>query len=71
MKYRISYRYVNPGPGGPFRGQDVFDMPTKPVKGETIWAMFGMAAIVSASRVKEPALTPVQLDSGKVYWAPM
>ena len=48
-RWRVSYRYVNPHGAGPFKGKDTIFRPTKPVKGEEIYAMFGRATITTVS----------------------
>ena len=53
MKWNVTYRYVNPTPGGPFRGRAVIEQDRKPERGEIIAAMMGRAAIKTVSRVKE------------------
>lgn len=52
-KYKLTYEYVNPSRGGPFRGKDVVELPDKPLRGDVIAAMFGAARIKSVSLVKE------------------
>lgn len=58
MKWRITYRYVNPHGAGPFTGSAVIERPDKPQRGEIIPAMFGQAQIKTVSRVKEFELDP-------------
>lgn len=64
--YRVSYKYVSPGPGGPFNGHVV--MVPKPVKGDFIDAMFGRAQVTAVSKNGEPEkLDNLQLfERGKV-----
>lgn len=50
-KFRISYDYVSPGPGGPFRGRDTIESAERPVRGDTIPAIFGRATIRSVSEI--------------------
>ena len=50
--WKVTYDYVNPGRGGPFRGKDVIKSDTKPLKGDTFPAMFGRAVIKTSSKVK-------------------
>lgn len=54
MKWRVTYQYVNPHPAGPFRGKQVVESTEKPQKGQTFYAMFGLAAIKTVSKAKEP-----------------
>lgn len=51
MTYTVSYTYVRPGGAGPFKGRTTTT--EKYVKGETIWAVFGEAVVVSCRAVKE------------------
>jgi len=51
MKYKTSYTYDNPGRGGPNRGSIVTDR--KYQKGESIYAMFGIATVKASSKIKE------------------
>jgi len=49
--YRVSYRYENPGPAGPFRGKTTMQTATKPKRGERIRAPFGAAIITSVGNI--------------------
>lgn len=51
--YVITYRYVRPGPAGPFKGRATESR--KYAKGETIWAVFGEAVVTSCREKKEAA----------------
>lgn len=49
--YKISYKYVRPSPAGPFKGKDIST--TKYKKGEHIYAVFGLAEVVSCREIKQ------------------
>jgi hypothetical protein len=51
MKYKVSYTYDNPSGAGPFKGKMTIDY--KVIKGDTIFAYFGRATVVSCRVVKE------------------
>ena len=50
MKYAIRYVYISPSGAGPFKGKAVVD--NKYTKGECYYGPFGVAVIVSCSKVK-------------------
>lgn len=53
MRYKISYKYLYPGPAGPSKGSMVQDYETPPKKGETVSGIFGRAIVTAVSRVGE------------------
>lgn len=52
MKYRVTYKYTNPSPAGPFRGRMVIEADEKPRKGDHVYAVFGSAVITTSSKAK-------------------
>jgi hypothetical protein len=53
--YKVGIKYINPSPGGPFRGREIMSFPSKPERGQVIYAMFGRAVITSVSKpISEP-----------------
>ena len=47
--YAVRYKYVRPASSGPFKGMCmIFD---KPAKGDTIYAPFGPAIVISVRKV--------------------
>lgn len=49
--YKVTYTYDNPSAAGPFKGSMRIDY--KVSKGDTIFAPFGRATVVSCRMIKE------------------
>lgn len=58
--YKVSYKLVNPPPGGPYVGSDILDH--KPSKGDVIPSPFGKATVTAVSKAK-----PRQMDNMELY----
>lgn len=52
-QYKVTYTYINPGPGGPFCGS--MTLGYKVARGVEIRAPFGRAEVRSCREVKEKA----------------
>lgn len=61
MRFKTSYEYLYPTPGGPFKGSLVLS--DRLVKGDHMDGLFGRARVVRVSVVKNEAFSaPVEID---------
>ena len=57
--YNVSYKYLNPGPAGPFVGR--LSATTKTRRGTVISATFGEARVISCCRINTNGAVKVQV----------